>query len=978
MEFAVSSILNIIMEAEKNTFFGIWGKIRLLKLKRKLYRNIFKEILKKYGNEIYYNDLDNFLTENKVIYNIIKNGMDVSIFEYRSKGQMITYYIGLFMGDYPKYCGYYNEIRGLFCKYFEVIFQTLNEMDSEETRIICNVTKELTQGLAEEMQKVQNTVSRIERKMDCLIEGASDEQALFLSKKYFEYLLYLYPQYPLDRYLERKLYAPHDTKKKADVLDVMLSEKKMIVLGEAGYGKTYESVILLNKICRDERTKELIPVYFSLQEYGTFYVDILGGIRYKIGPFCEGNTESLIEQWLEDGKLIFIFDGIDDIPEENFRTKFFMDANNLLAKYHKNYFFFTSRYNRYHRELDAQKEFFLTELKKEKIQQELREEGIYVNIPESFYQLFANPLFLDIGKKVLKQADNRDIFNKSQLFQELFLQLYGGIDQKKGLPQKTVVTYGEAIHILGRFAYETFSQASYSYLDFDSRLSKIIENKKAETIASFISSGLFKVLEGVTFLHKMFKEYCAAHYLTDQYPLSKNVDLYKDLIHREEWKEVFIFMGGIYHEREAQDEFLDFVMANNLPLYVECIKAKSDLRTDDDGGRIEDIAGRLLTQIYKTYTFITSEYFAPVKKWFEPQPPERACEEYQNRKTGITGYLTDKGDWLSYWFDFVSAEEETVCCIYEQQSPDYFTGFREKALKERRNICTHGLNLQRSGREGDSGRHIAIDLIKCQLKNIIEKKLLIESNYLLCERVADDKKKIKEIMHSSDLLEMQDVIDKLINEARKVAPSIEEYDYRGVKLFDLQKILHILNDSDISFSEYILPEEDRLHSETDSGWIWDMYSKEQKERRVILFFYYHELSYLDMVVKNFPELYHYFYRYQDIPYQVILGIDHKEEDTGFFAEPGIQYYYIAAEGEKIPMPILRECKEKLTIEWEREIFYRIRESYRKKGKNVHKASHTSALFSMTTTSNMAHANRPLSEYVYKTIKESLEEIFGDF
>lgn len=74
------------------------------------------------------------------------------------------------------------------------------------------------------------------------------------------------------------------------------------------------------------------------------------------------------------------------------------------------------------------------------------------------------------------------------------------------------------------------------------------------------------------------------------------------------------FAGGIFKNQQEQDEFLDFVMEYNLPLYVECVDAKSDVSESDS----TNVPSRLLTQILKTYRFILDKYFCPIKMLFEP------------------------------------------------------------------------------------------------------------------------------------------------------------------------------------------------------------------------------------------------------------------------------------------------------------------------------------------------------------------------
>ena len=68
-----------------------------------------------------------------------------------------------------------------------------------------------------------------------------------------------------------------------------------------------------------------------------------------------------------------------------------------------------------------------------------------------------------------------------------------------------------------------------------------------------------------------------------------------------------------------------------------------------------------------------------------------------------------------------------------------------------------------------------------------------------------------------------------------------------------RSFLNCLN-KEIRRMKKIQPNYDNMHP-------WDLYSKEQKELRLSLFFYYHEISYLDMVEYNFPNLKRYFKRF---------------------------------------------------------------------------------------------------------------------
>lgn len=162
--YMVSKIIDLLIELCKDAFSGLKGKLQLFNIKRILKKEIFNEILSKYGNKVFYNDLDHFLTDNDVICNVIRNCCDISVFHYKSKTQTTDYYVKLFVEHNPEYSRYQYDIRFLLQKYFEIIYLALNKSSNNETRIICNIIKELAYGLLDELQDIKSTVAQIDRK----------------------------------------------------------------------------------------------------------------------------------------------------------------------------------------------------------------------------------------------------------------------------------------------------------------------------------------------------------------------------------------------------------------------------------------------------------------------------------------------------------------------------------------------------------------------------------------------------------------------------------------------------------------------------------------------------------------------------------------------------------------------------------------------------------------------------------------------
>ena len=984
MKWLVSEIGSILVDIGKDSFKGYWGKIKLFRIKKKLKKNLFHEVLEKYGNRVFYNELDIFLSTNKVIHNVIINCESTTIHQYKSRSHIIRYYVQLFDERYPNYTRYKSEIYSVIQRCFDVIYNTLNDMSSDESvRIVGNIAKELAGELSIELKEIKGELSDINNKIDKLIvqsENELDDVNNIFFEQYFECLARLYLEKKNSNFIKRNLYFKDEEDKDVDALEALLKNRHILLLGEAGYGKTYESIDLLSKVCTTPKANGLLPFYLPLYEYGTIYSSIIEGIKYKIKPFCEGNSEGLVRQWLANKQVVLILDGVDDIQTTKERNKFIAEVKNIALHYEQCYLFITSRYNRYHDELGNISQYYLRGLSRDIIRKQLSDQNINTKIPDSYFQLFENPMFFNIGKTVLKKNYHCELFNRSILFEEMMIMLCGEWDKKKGVSNEQPLSYTDTIGLLSQYAFGTFSKPSTRLLEFDQYVSKsIISENKSIIINTLLGSGVLRVTDKITFAHKLFKEYCAAYHIVHTYPISENDHMYLDLIKRDDWKEVFVFASGMYNNIEDQDEFLDFIMNNNLQLYIECINAKSDLSAQLCSTTNNAFAKRYLDQIVKTYTFIVDKYLQPLKYCFDPNPGKNE-KNISEKKIRIVGCMSHRGEHLSYWFDRVMPNDEDVLCITEDQIAEYHKCRERQAIVERKNIISYRLNLKNSGLVGDSSRKVAIDLIKKEIKSLLENKMLIESKYLICERLDNCKRKINEFKNLTDLSQMYTIVDNMIQKTSDGKSNFVGYNYNGIEMFYFHSLLRLIIDNNIDYNDCLLPKEDTRINKS-SCWTWELYTDAQKENRISKFFYFHQLSYLEMVVANFPLLYNKFSRYLDAPYQNIIFIylEKDREQNDMFSEPSLTYYYIAS---PTPYPIPPQIRY-FSCEGERKdhskkIYNEIKESYFKQGKKAHRLGYSQTGFTFTTISRKISVNSPLSDYVYDSIKSSLEEIFGKF
>ncbi|MHC3499570.1 NACHT domain-containing protein [Streptococcus suis] len=548
-----------------------------------------------------------------------------------------------------------------------------------------------------------------------------------------------------------------------------------------------------------------------------------------------------------------------------------------------------------------------------------------------------------------------DSFDQSNYFERSLFQDTEGSKEKDSLDTllqyRKVVLKGEA----------GFGKTSEIFKLIISAYPVSTPNKR-NIIDYFINFGIFSTSDRISFSHKLFKEFCAAYYITNNLTVSSDTELLEKLIYNEEWQEVVIFISGLFSTINEQDNFLDFVLQHNLPLYIECVNSKNDLLRNNGitDFSIENHVERILSEIHKTYSFIVENYFYPISEQFEPFITENQVDS----KIGITGSIVENS--LYYWFDIVDKSVPDVKIVssnlLSQASQDYQITIFSKTTR----MVQHITNLELSGLVGDSGRKIAIDVIKSNLKSILEQQSLLASNYILCELLKNTKGRLPWLKDIDELPLMDKKVRKIIEEILQDCPKVASFTTsEGVELFSLNKLLTILLHSGVNYNNSIIPGRDIDYSESN-GLTMNLYSTKRKIEIVETFFNFAEASYLEMVKCNFPNIYRYFSKFQDMPYKLLITYKDYEMD------PWICYYRVACSGDRnlVEVSLGDSFKDYESANDE------ILQSYQLLGRIPKNSSLYRSAFSNLLFSRNSSENTPLSNHVYEEIRNSLEEIFG--
>lgn len=976
MEKWIISELTSFFDSLKTSFIEkIKKTYKLRKIKRELKKSIEQNILRVYGDEVYYHDFDSFLEDKKFILRILNDLYETKMGEYKAINVYTKILVEEFVQEHPKYVIYKSTFENIIYVIFKCVFDSLNKCDDENARVIVNNTKELIGKLESQIKSIteQNKMFQMEhRKMyDILLElrnasistlsidSENVKTGIELYKKSLQTLFY-----NKKKYIERVLEGEANTR----VVDALLENRKIILLGEPGCGKTTEALIVLEEICENTKFNDVIPIYIPLVEYGVWYESIREGICKKLELYLPNIEVGFVNQLLISNKLFLILDGADEIVSLEKRNKFYFDFNELMALPNM-YGLLTSRRNQYYGNAKNIREISLSNIDKYTIEQKLRDEGIYGSVVNEFYELFQYPLFLEIGISVLKQHSGK-VYNKSQLIEEYINLIFYKRDREKGIYQKDKTNLYEAIAVISELAFKYFEQPTLSLLDFDKILTGTVFSHA--NICDLFRLDVFLINTDVRFSHRQFKEYFAAFYLVKNISILNNTEKYRELMRREEWQEVLVLACGIFDNIEEQKCFLDELMRINLRTYIRCVRLKNDLSINLQEYSHEEYSRYYLKTLFDSYITIVDIYFPALKCYFNPQMG-RKQECLEGKKPCIVGELSIDKKHLNYWFDWTDIEQPYVQLL-NGNGREAFEDLEHRAIMERRNISTYGLNLAKGEYEGDSARVVALERIKDDVKNILEKRQLIEDDAILCERLSELKKKVKFIKSSDSIEEMyfkvKEYVDDIFEKHNPNEGELVGIEYNKIDMLNLLDVLTKLYSHNVIYTELVLPQPDQS---PNGGWGWDYYSKEQMIKVVEKFFYQAVVSYQNIVEYNFPMMKRYFYRSKDYPLKYRVYVNFKEEE-GFYSQPCMAYYYVSTTEDDLYAEV--KVTEDSNFRMSDEVFEEIANSYIKNGKEAQNMTITNAGVTMCINESFGKFNNcPLAAYIYKQIKKEFENMF---
>ena len=525
---------------------------------------------------------------------------------------------------------------------------------------------------------------------------------------------------------------------------------------------------------------------------------------------------------------------------------------------------------------------------------------------------------------------------------------------------------------IGQLAFDTFEKPCLSVAEFDEFFGVNNKDFTTNNVCDIFRIDIFKVGNNISFSHKQFKEFFAAYYLVKKYDVLQDCETYLELMNSENWQEVMIFAAGMITDIDDQNMFLDMMLSINLKTYIQCVKHKSDLSAAYEKLSHEEYSNKYLETIYKSYTLLIETYFQNIDTQFEPFKIKTEGADI-NKKVCLVGSISQDRKHLHFWFDWKDETENNILMLSESDLTSAHKDLEKRAIMEGRRIVIRSVNLERSDLMGDSARQVAIDMIYNNLKDILDKCKLFESDPILYEKLCVQIRNIKLLKDKS----LHDIAAWATDHVQKAYESFDSshggvlagVHYDRVDVINLMNIANYLVSRGGTHETLSLPRPDLP---LKSGWVWSVYSDERVKERVKTFFLWRQIGFHEMVENNFPTMKNYFSLSKDSPYRYKIHLKFKETDD-YSSDPSITYYRISInQDESIVPEIITD--EPYPEGLDESLFKEIMQSFHNNGKESNGATITAAGFVMTLTSN-EHSGMPLTSTIYEDLKKSFKELF---
>ncbi|HBU80448.1 MAG TPA: NACHT domain-containing protein [Paenibacillus sp.] len=676
-----------------------------------------------------------------------------------------------------------------------------------------------------------------------------------------------------------------------------------IVLSEAGGGKTF----LLNMLAKEcivnyLPEEERVPILLSAKHWGISFSSLYEGIYNELIPYYPDIHLEEVMKEFQKGKFLLLVDGLDEVTSSH--TTLIED---LLKKSRmKNAKIILScRVEKYYDQLKPLfKIFTLQSLKSEQIIQYIKKvlgedaPPLLRDIDDNLLALMKNPMYLSMVIIILKQTKKRIMSkNVSELYSTFSRYLLSGRLLEKGQFHHLKIDETLKLRILATYANKTFRTFGDIYI-LNECIEEVVPSELANAKKEIIDSGL--VLQKgnqIEFYHPSIEEYFMALYISNL--SSKEIySVVREKCKMVEYYEVFKYLTGLLRLVEKQNIVFDILEDENLYLYNKCLDTRFDFSEQVESNSTINYAELYFSQVRKSYLKIINNFFPLIKSKMSPWNQLDDNLDPNDFDVIIYGSLDKTIPSISYILKVVTNDSKQPRIVIND-----FRGGVTASIKDLNgnenymDIVSSSFgysmykNLKFSNLGIDSAREMAIQIIKEQLKNIIDNRSLIEFepkilifeflegvlNQIWDNNLKLDGKKLSLYKHS-----IQDISNILLStKGIEYGQRTSKYNSnKGRDYFQALVMLNEFKDKTISVIECLPPKsdisEEKLIKKT-TLYTWELWSDEQLCNLLVFVFDNLQIIYRNLVESLFAELKNHMPYYRIGPMRYIITLCKGEE-----------------------------------------------------------------------------------------------------
>lgn len=684
-------------------------------------------------------------------------------------------------------------------------------------------------------------------------------------------------------------------------IEELLSDNNKIITSEPGGGKSCLMWMLMRELLAKRRNGgDKIPIVLEGKYYGKLYSCINEGIYHAVRRFVTNVTKENIEEQVQNGKFIILFDAFDEVENDIDLLQYELID---IGRNTENIVYITSRIQNYkgdfvgnfeHYKLDPLSDQRITELLNK-----LSGGGIHFNIhhiPRRLLELIRIPLFLKMFVKTAKVGEEYRIpVNQASLF-----ALY--IEEKLNYLRCNLYEKEVIKRILSEYAVYSYEYGECTQ-KFSDILEKITSGLNREKIFNYMwKSGFISQGEqGVRYLHKTFMEFFYAYELSQS-----DVDKIKKWLSEnsinEKYIEIICFLTGIISNQSKQNIILDYLEENNLRLYVRALKARRNFRVEDE--QLDNACANLyFEQILKSYTTLIDSHFAELKMYFDGYRVEqdmiclkgsidmskaRISLVIYNGKPDINSVEVTLSNNVGMKISTADGVEIPINSFVFTQGDTHYRGY----------------SLDMLGYGFDSSREIALDIVKQQVIQMMKGKSVFDRFFpvLMCEYI---EKQLKKLRHRINDEDVRKNLTLYSNNIEHLIAELEEHTKGNQTSYPIVLACKILLSCTNSPLDYLDVQEDLRLKPRQTVYRYDeLYSDEQLVKKVKKIIVLKKEAIHKITTQIIPSL--YFPKGQS----KLIGVVYRNDN-----DEGFQYINVRCNKNEDAEPILvfREKKVKMSL-----------------------------------------------------------------